>query len=171
MLYLVLYMETSRFTFLALGLEDIPEIAALEALSFSTPWSAEQYDLVLRHGACKVFGARLQSAGPDGRAGELAAYIAVSAHAGADEMEVYNIAVAEAYRQQGIGKKLLCLAMQAAAKNGITRAVLEVREHNVPAIALYRSLGFTRAGVRRGYYPDTGEDAHVYVCDLTRQAS
>ena len=37
--------------------------------------------------------------------------------------------------------------------------LLEVRQSNGPAIALYRSVGFETTGVRRGYYSDTGEDA------------
>ena len=44
------------------------------------------------------------------------------------------------------------------AKAGRGAAVLEVGVDNVPAIALYKKLGFKRAGIRRGYYPD-GSDA------------
>ncbi len=36
---------------------------------------------------------------------------------------------------------------------------LEVREHNAPAQALYKKLGFQQVGIRKGYYHDTGEDA------------
>ncbi len=156
-------METSSLFFTVLGEGDLSEVAELEARSFTTPWSAEQYRLMLRQGGCRLFGVR---SGPDG-AGGLLAYIAVSAHPGADELEVYNIAVSAPYRRAGAGKKLLRLALTAAARNGIVRALLEVRENNAPAIALYRSLGFTRVGTRPKYYPDTGEDAHVYACDLS----
>jgi ribosomal-protein-alanine N-acetyltransferase len=38
--------------------------------------------------------------------------------------------------------------------------LLEVREDNVPAQRLYQRYGFTRSGVRRGYYPG-GVDAWV----------
>jgi len=37
--------------------------------------------------------------------------------------------------------------------------MLEVRVTNFAAQALYRGYGFRVAGVRRGYYRDTGEDA------------
>ncbi len=154
-----------------LGNDDIPEVAILEAASFPTPWSEEQYRLVLRQGACKLFGVRLQSGRAHSGPGGLIAYIAVAVHAAAEEMEVYNIAVAEKYRKKGLGKRLLRLALRAAAQNGVSRALLEVRESNAAAVALYASLGFQRVGVRRGYYPDTGEDAHVYACVLTRRES
>jgi ribosomal-protein-alanine N-acetyltransferase len=46
---------------------------------------------------------------------------------------------------------------------GIEKAILEVRRSNLPAIRLYERLGFEPAGVRKGYYQDTGEDALVYT--------
>ena len=38
---------------------------------------------------------------------------------------------------------------------------LEVRVSNEPAQALYTKYGFTRQGIRRGYYSDNGEDAYI----------
>jgi ribosomal protein S18 acetylase RimI-like enzyme len=45
-------------------------------------------------------------------------------------------------------------------RQGAERALLEVRRHNVPALALYEGLGFREIGVRRNYY-GPGEDALV----------
>lgn len=133
-------------------------VAALEAAAFPTPWTAEQYAAVMRQGGCALFGAF---------AGEkLAGYIAVAVNGGVGEMEVYNIAVDEAYRRSGIGKKLLSLSLAAGAKNGVVSVFLEVRESNIPAIGLYESLGFVKSGVRKRYYRDTGEDALVYFRSL-----
>lgn len=152
-------MKTSAITYRQLHEEDLPHVAALERIAFPTPWTAEQYAAVMRQGGCALFGAF------DGT--ELAGYIAVAVQAAIGEMEVYNIAVAEQYRRNGIGKKILALSMAAAARNGVTTAFLEVRRTNVPAIALYESLGFVQTGVRKGYYPDTGEDALVYACPVS----
>lgn len=136
---------------------DLEALAALEAASFNTPWSAEQYAAMIEGGACAVFGAFCGDV--------LAGYIAVGMHPAAGEMEVYNIAVDEMHRRGGIGRKLLSLAFDAAALNGVARVFLEVRETNAPALALYNSLGFSRVGVRPRYYPDTGEDALVLARD------
>ncbi|MDL2209971.1 ribosomal protein S18-alanine N-acetyltransferase [Desulfovibrio sp. OttesenSCG-928-O18] len=138
--------------------EDLGAVAALEAVSFPTPWTAQQYEAVMRHGGCVLFGALLEST--------LAGYIAVAMQPATNEMEVYNIAVAAELRCKGIGKKLLRLTLEAAARNDISRAILEVRRSNVPAIALYRSLGFEQVGERKGYYHDTGEDALVLARPL-----
>ena len=66
-----------------------------------------------------------------------------------------------AARRRGLGRRLLLLALQAGRKMGMQKAILEVREGNVAALALYRASGFVQAGRRRRYYADTGEDALV----------
>ncbi len=89
-------------------------------------------------------------------------------------MEILNVAVIEAERRQGIGRRLLGLVLQAGVKMGMQKATLEVRESNFPAIRLYRSLGFKTCGSRRRYYPDTGEDALVlalYFLENTQTSS
>ena len=45
--------------------------------------------------------------------------------------------------------------------------VLEVRESNSAAIALYESLGFAKAGVRRNFYDDPCENAVI----MTKQST
>lgn len=146
-------MKTSDLVYRRMDEADLEHVVRLEAEAFPTPWTVEQYVLVMRRGGCVVFGAW------DGDL--LAGYIAVAIQGAVGEMEVYNIAVAETYRQKGIGKKLMSLALAAASRIGVERAVLEVRVSNAPARALYRSLGFQEAGVRKRYYHDTGEDALV----------
>ena len=48
------------------------------------------------------------------------------------------------------------------SKSGITTLHLEVRESNLPAIALYEKLGFVRDGLRPRYYENpTEDDSHV----------
>ncbi len=134
--------------------EDMARLAALEALSFSTPWSGEQYTAMMRGGMCRVLGAF------DGA--RLLGYVAFAPHLAAGELEIYNIAVAEARRREGLGKRLLALLFELGRANNMERAVLEVRTGNVAAIRLYEGAGFTRCGLRKAYYADTNEDALVY---------
>ena len=136
--------------------DDITAVAALEQQSFSSPWTEELYAAALKQPFFRLWGAKLDSA--------LAGYVSVY-HLGA-ELEIINIAVAPALRRQGVGASLLRHARHEAEISGAERIILEVRRGNAPAIALYESQGFAQAGVRRNYYPDTGEDALVYVLQL-----
>ena len=51
--------------------------------------------------------------------------------------------------------------IEAAVKENIHSLTLEVRVNNIAAINLYKKLGFQEAGIRKGYYTDTGEDALI----------
>lgn len=116
------------------------------------PWSAEQFRAAFEQKSFAAFGLR-DSTG-------LVAYVSIYHAAG--ELEILNIAVAPAHRRRGYGKKMLSMMLQVAHKMGIQRAVLEVRMHNIPALALYKGIGFSQVGSRPHYYADTGEDAHIY---------
>jgi [ribosomal protein S18]-alanine N-acetyltransferase len=79
----------------------------------------------------------------------------------ADEAHVTNIAIAPAERRHGLGTLLLGeLAMEGTRRRCVAMT-LEVRMSNVAAQNLYRKFGFVSAGVRRNYYPETGEDALI----------
>ncbi len=78
----------------------------------------------------------------------------------ADEAEILTLAVEKGFRGQGLGRALVVALLDRLLAGGVRRVSLEVRSSNAPALALYTSLGFSQAGVRRGYYRD-GEDALV----------
>ena len=46
-------------------------------------------------------------------------------------------------------------------------AVLEVRESNTPAIALYERFGFQQVGFRKNYYEHPTEGAKLYSLRLS----
>lgn len=52
-------------------------------------------------------------------------------------------------RGQGLGRRLMTEAIQAARRQGLERIELEVFASNPRAIALYESFGFVREGVKR----------------------
>jgi len=54
---------------------------------------------------------------------------------------------------------LLTEALRQARALGVQVAWLEVRPSNLPALELYESFGFKKAGTRPLYYQDTQEDA------------
>lgn len=83
---------------------------------------------------------------------------------------IVSIAVHKAFRRQGIGRRLMVMGCNNAyTEYKATEAYLEVRVTNLPAISLYRKLGFEIKEVNRGYYSD-GEDAYVMQAPLPLKA-
>jgi ribosomal-protein-alanine N-acetyltransferase len=80
----------------------------------------------------------------------------------AAEFEILNMAVSPAHRRSGIGSKLLAFALEFSIRAGSTRAYLEVRASNGPAISLYARHGFTECGRRTRYYREPDEDALLF---------
>lgn len=75
-----------------------------------------------------------------------------------DVVDVISVAVLPSARNQGVGEALMRGLMKLARDEEAQSLCLDVRASNAPAIALYRKLGFTAVGKRRGYYRD-GEDS------------
>jgi ribosomal-protein-alanine N-acetyltransferase len=141
--------------------ENLSEVIRIEARSFSHPWSREIFDRELKNRWSTGFVAYVP--GPDGRpwaAGYVVAWLVVG------EVHILNLAVDPAARRRGVGRALMVHVLTAFEARGATKATLEVRRSNLGAQALYESLGFVRAGVRRGYYSDNGEDAFVMSAEM-----
>lgn len=135
--------------------EDVDQVHALEAATFSTPWSRESFWEEMEQNKCaRYLVAELE--------GEIVAY------AGAwmifEEGHITNVAVAQSHRGKGLGKAITQALMQYAANLGVQYMTLEVRKSNLAAQGLYQSLGFLALGVRKRYYEDNGEDALLMVC-------
>jgi ribosomal-protein-alanine N-acetyltransferase len=80
---------------------------------------------------------------------------------GAGSGHLGNLAVVPEARRGGVASALVADLLAAARERGVGSLTLEVRATNDAAQALYRGHGFRLAGLRRGYYRDTGEDALV----------
>ena len=75
--------------------------------------------------------------------------------------DVLTLAVAEGRWGEGIGGALLDGLLTEAAHRGCTEVFLEVRVDNDRAQRLYERRGFTKIGIRRGYYQPSNTDAIV----------
>ncbi len=82
-----------------------------------------------------------------------------------DELHITLVAVDPTRRRQGLAQGLLRALLLHSYQLGATKATLEVGRSNRAALALYQSLGFQTAGVRRGYYSN-GEDALIQWINL-----
>jgi ribosomal-protein-alanine N-acetyltransferase len=135
-----------------MNIADIDAICAIEQASFATPWSAAAFHQELTTNVL----AKYMVLEVDGTvAGYVGMWLVV------DEAHITNIALAPAYRGRGLGEQLLRELSRVAAYMGMRAMTLEVRVSNTIAIGLYKKLGFTEAGIRKGYYADNGEDALV----------
>ena len=72
------------------------------------------------------------------------------------------------FRGRGIGRQLMQRAIDAAFAFGLTRIELTVREGNVNAIALYKSLGFETEGLHRNAVCIEGQYENLYSMALLK---
>ena len=137
----------------------LDDLARLERLCFSRPWSRQALKEELTNpAACFLVGEE---------AGEMLGYAGM--HCAAGECYVDNVAVFPEARRQGVGRKLMEALLQAAAARGGEFLSLEVRPSNLEALALYRGLGFREVGRRRRFYDDPVEDGLLLTKDLEKE--
>jgi ribosomal-protein-alanine N-acetyltransferase len=132
-----------------LAYSDLPAVLGIERRSFPTPWSLAMFVLELS----KPSGICLAAVRDD----RLVGYLVCSRYA--DVWHLMNIAVEPDLRRQGVARGLLERLFDEAGADA--RYTLEVRTSNQGAIAMYERFGFRRAGHRRRYYHDNGEDALI----------
>lgn len=132
--------------------EHLEQVAALERICFSEPWSVTALELLLGEAAGGVVCLS------DGR---------VAAYGGIfwapDEGQILNVAVDPALRRKGYGEAVVRSLLTMARERGCRQVSLEVRESNLGAIALYRKLGFSVAGFRKNFYRNPVENAFVMI--------
>lgn len=139
--------------------DDVKEVAAIEAASFSQPWSEKGFFDALAMRDTLFLVAEEQSAGEQFATKKLAGYIGM--YVSFDEGEITNVAVREELRGGGIGKWLVMAMQECAKERGVTTILLEVRQSNAPAIGAYEACGFKKIGVRKGFYNFPKEDADL----------
>jgi len=82
-----------------------------------------------------------------------------------EDCELENVSVSSEVQRQGIGSELLQTLREAAQRQGAARIVLEVRESNARARALYEKYSFKIAARRKSYYSNPIEDAVIYLLE------
>lgn len=140
---------------------DVPEIAALERECFSLPWSEEIITSQLG-GPGKIMLAAEED-------GALAGYVGLQYVL--DEGYISNVCTAPEFRRRGVAGALIDELICRAKALELAFLSLEARASNAPAIALYEGRGFTRAGVRPGYYERPAEDAVIMNLYIRKEPS
>ena len=129
--------------------EDCVQVAAIEATSFSVPWSLKAFTETVEKENFRYFVAEDE--------GEIIGYCGFLFVL--DEAEIPNVCVKSSARKRGVGKQMMSVLMEEAKKLGMAVLYLEVRESNTPARALYKSLGFEENGIRKNFYEHPVEHA------------
>ena len=134
--------------------DKIFEVAELEELCFSLPWSEKSLELLL---ADKNAGFVVC----DGTSGRVVAYGGMVVVL--DEGQITNIATHPDFRRQGLGERVVRAIIDYASESGLASISLEVRESNAAAISLYEKLGFVSVGVRKNFYTSPRENGIVMI--------
>ena len=128
----------------------IKDIASLEALCFSEPWSEEGILEAYRLGT-KFFIAENSK--------QLMGYIGIKAVI--DEGYITNVTVYPQYRGIGVATALINKVFDFAKEKGLSFVSLEVRASNTVAVSLYEKTGFKEEGRRKNFYRLPREDALI----------
>ncbi len=130
----------------------LPVVLEHEAAVYARPWTIGLFESEL--------------ARPDTRRYVIARVGAVQVgHCGVlylgDEGHVTTVVVEPSWQRHRVATRMLLYQFADAEARGAHALTLEVRVGNEPARELYRRFGFVPAGIRPGYYAETGEDALI----------
>ena len=129
----------------------VSQIAQLEKICFSDPWS--------ENSIASELGNKLAFWLVATEGEKVAGYI--GSQTVMAETDMMNVAVHPDFRRQGIAEALVNGLVEHLKGMGSHCLTLEVRASNAPAIALYEKLGFSEIGRRRNYYRNPREDALI----------
>lgn len=141
--------------------DDIPQVTALDHLSFADPWPQGSFEYELKASKYSLCLVAEDTNAPEGQAivGALVIWLIV------DEAHIATIAIHPDYRHRGIARRLLAEGLLQAAERGAVKSLLEVRSGNAEALHLYYGFGYKAVGLRPNYYQAEQEDALLLDLD------
>ena len=134
------------------AIDDAQVIYDIEQQSFSVPWSLESVLAELEGADNKLYMVICEDNHIVGYAGAWLVY---------DEGQITNIAIIPSARGKGYGSELTKQLIDECLKRGMHEIFLEVSISNLPALAMYRNLGFSVKGILKDYYSEPKEDAYI----------
>ena len=129
-------------------------VLAIEARVYPRPWSASLFLSELSQRSTRTYLVARHDGLVVGYCGMMLT---------GSEAHITNIAVDPDYHGRKVGSRLLLAVITEALAKAAESISLEVRVTNQAAQQMYVKFGFSVAGVRKGYYIETNEDALVMV--------
>ena len=130
----------------------LADIASLEKAVFPDAWDEAALESTFEYDYNHLLTEK--------RNGKVIGYIIYSDVQG--DAELLRIAVDKRYRRQGIAAGLMESMLDELTEAGAERVSLEVRAHNISAVALYKKFGFKDIFIRSNYYHDPEDDALIF---------
>jgi ribosomal-protein-alanine N-acetyltransferase len=132
--------------------KDIDSLVIIEEECFSLPWSKKAFQESYVKDYAYFFVAEIDK--------EIVGYVGL--YKMGNDGDITNIGISSLHRRKGIGYKLMSSVLDFAKRENMEHITLEVRESNIPAIALYEKLGFVKVGIRKDFYEKPVENAIIY---------
>lgn len=120
---------------------DLPEVHDIESSAYDYPWTMQGFEKSLDQGLNYLFCNDQD---------QVLGYCCILPVL--DEAHILNICVSPKHQRKGIARSAFTEVIKQLHVSGYELFLLEVRESNTKARALYASLGFNEDGVRKGYY-------------------
>lgn len=162
---------------------DIPQVVAIDNVSFDPAWSARSYAYEISESSYShmvVLERSVEQPVPVWRRifrgfyGQQEAQRQIVAYGGlwhiAGEGHISTIAAHPRWRGNGFGEIVLAGMIRRALTLDAEYVVLEVRVSNTVAQNLYQKYEFRTAAVKPRYYRNNNEDAYDMRLDLTDEA-
>lgn len=138
---------------------DIPEVLAIEALSWPDPWTEEDFIACLR---------QRNMIGQVAEVGErIVGYIVYEIYV--SRMHLLNMAVDPQYRRRGVGQQMVDKLTSKLALNRRTRITADVPETALDACLFLKAHGFQAVRVMRDFFEN--EDGLRFVFRVAAEAS
>ncbi len=145
-------------------------VLAIEHLVYPRPWTAALFASELGQPDTRRYLVALAPAAARSlRPARVVGYAGVLVSVG--EAHITTVATHPHHHRRKVASRLLVALLRQSLDLGAEAATLEVRVANHGAQRLYARFGFVPAGVRPGYYAETGEDALIMWAHELRSAA
>lgn len=142
--------------------QDVERVTAIEIECFPKPWESEVFWVLAScQGRMRLRGGKVISMRVAEIEGNIAGYVVWEENDQIASAHLMNIAVDLLFRRRGLASLLITYVFDQMRSHGMRICKLEVRESNLAAIELYKSLGMKQVSRHLAYYGE--EDALIFT--------